>query len=259
MSYRLCPSRLVPAALFLCICLPSEGQAQVLLGVGVGTGPGYGYGPLRLRRLWRLRPLCTVDLPGAPRRAVHDTGYPFYGFPGYRGANGGFWSNGLHLSGPPVPVYGPMPGVLGNSDFVHQWQARPTLGLGVAYFGWVGPYPFAPAVPHVSERMARARAVVWPRQRRCRTRRLSHPLREGAAARRRGLRRRREDDPDRHRPCLRIAARRSGQGIRYSLTARWIENGATIERTKVATGKPGEVVRWISACRTWCRSAAEGG
>ena len=40
MSYRSCLSRLLPAALFLCICLPSEGQAQVLLGVGVGTGPG---------------------------------------------------------------------------------------------------------------------------------------------------------------------------------------------------------------------------
>ena len=34
-----------------------------------------------------------------------------------------------------------------------------------------------------------------------------------------------------------------GKEIRYELTARWVERGATFERKKVVTGKPGEVVR----------------
>jgi uncharacterized protein (TIGR03000 family) len=35
----------------------------------------------------------------------------------------------------------------------------------------------------------------------------------------------------------------AGKEYQYELTARWIEGGATIERKKVVTGKPGEVVR----------------
>ena len=32
-------------------------------------------------------------------------------------------------------------------------------------------------------------------------------------------------------------------GIRYELTARWVERGVTYEKRKAVTGTPGEVVR----------------
>ena len=35
----------------------------------------------------------------------------------------------------------------------------------------------------------------------------------------------------------------AGKEYSYELTARWVEGGATVERKKVVTGKPGEVVR----------------
>ena len=35
----------------------------------------------------------------------------------------------------------------------------------------------------------------------------------------------------------------AGKDYRYELTARWVERGAVFEKKKVATGKPGEVVR----------------
>ncbi len=80
------------------------------LGYGprIGVGVGYGYG-------------------GFP----YGFGYPF-GFPGfygYSGRAGSVWSNGLSLYGPPVPVYGPIPGVFGNNDLVRQWRRHPRAGL----------------------------------------------------------------------------------------------------------------------------------
>jgi uncharacterized protein (TIGR03000 family) len=38
-------------------------------------------------------------------------------------------------------------------------------------------------------------------------------------------------------------AMEAGKELRYELTARWVERGAVVERKKVVTGKPGEVVR----------------
>jgi uncharacterized protein (TIGR03000 family) len=35
----------------------------------------------------------------------------------------------------------------------------------------------------------------------------------------------------------------AGREVRYELTAKWVENGAPVERTRTASGKPGETVR----------------
>ena len=35
----------------------------------------------------------------------------------------------------------------------------------------------------------------------------------------------------------------TGRDVRYELTARWVENGANVERARTVTGKPGDTVR----------------
>ena len=67
-------------------------------------------------------------------------GYP-WGWPGYSARAGQNWSNGLSLYGPPVPVYGPVPGIFGNGDLVKQWHDVPSLGIG---YGWFGVYAASP-------------------------------------------------------------------------------------------------------------------
>ena len=78
-------------------------------------------------------------------------GYP-WGWPGYSGRAGQNWSNGLSLYGPPVPVYGPVPGIIGNGDLVHQWHDMPRLGVG---YGWFGVYAASPRPRPLS-------VNVWP-------------------------------------------------------------------------------------------------
>src|SRR6476660_9340519 len=121
---------LIPSVLFICMLMPNRASAQVMLGFGVGSGYPY--------------PAPYWNYPGLYGGPYVTTGYPFVGWPGYRGAFGSYWTNGLSLYGPPVPVYGPIPGVLGNNDLVNQWHARPTLGGGFGYYGWVGPFRASP-------------------------------------------------------------------------------------------------------------------
>ena len=87
---------------------------------------GYPYGPL-VAPAWGY-----YGLGGGPY-----IGYPW----GYSGAAGHFWTNGLHLYGPPVPVYGPVPGVFGNDDLVRRWHGWPSIGFP---FGWFGLYAASP-------------------------------------------------------------------------------------------------------------------
>src|SRR5262245_23832082 len=83
-------------------------------GVGPYFGPGYWctgwpYGP-RVAPPWGY-----PFLPDGP----FVTYPPFIG--PYSGRSGSTWSNGLSLYGPPVPTYGPIPGVFGNDDLRRQW------------------------------------------------------------------------------------------------------------------------------------------
>jgi len=83
-------------------------------GSGFGYGPGFGYG-----------------------------GYPYYGNFGYfPNRVGSFWSNGMSLYGPPVPTFGPVPGVFGGGDqrFYANPNPWPFRGNGVG----VGIYPNSP-------------------------------------------------------------------------------------------------------------------
>ena len=231
--------------LLLTAFLPAAAQAQVGVGIGVGVGPRAGwYGP-------GYFPYSNWNYPYLPPGGPYLTGaYPFVGWPGYRGAYGSFWTNGLSLYGPPVPVYGPIPGVFGNSDLVHQWRERPTLGGGIGYYGWVGPYrasprpralsvgvwPVVESVPNGPAGAAPALAPAQPGGCLILSVKVPQPAAEvfvdGVKTAQTGTDRIFESPP-----------LPEGKEYSYELTARWIEGGATVERKKVVTGKPGEVVR----------------
>ncbi|MCS7021721.1 MAG: TIGR03000 domain-containing protein [Gemmataceae bacterium] len=128
------PKRPIPAA-------TDMPRWHITAAAGPPFGPGFylsgwPYGP-RVAPPW--------SYPGLP--AGPYVGYP-WGLPGYYPARfGSFWTNGLSLYGPPVPVYGPIPGVFGNEDLVRQWRAVPSPGFP---FGWVGLFAASPRPKHPS-------------------------------------------------------------------------------------------------------------
>lgn len=229
---------LVPLALVTVALVPGSARAQprAQVGAGVGFGNwGYPYGP-RVAPAWGY-----PGLAGGPY-----VGYPYYpGFFGYSGRAGSSWSNGLSLYGPPVPVYGPIPGVLGNDDLVRQW--RSTLPVGVQGYGWVGVYAASPrlrpstvSVRPVLESFGPTAAPLAPAALSggCLTLSVKVPqpaaevFVDGAKTAQTGT------DRTFSSPPL-----EAGKKYAYTVTARWIENGRAVERAQQVTGEPGEVVR----------------
>jgi uncharacterized protein (TIGR03000 family) len=192
--------------------------------IGWGAGyPGFGFG-----------------IPGA------NTLPPGYGFglgawPWFSGRSGSTWSNGLSLYGPPVPVYGPIPGVFGNYDLVRQWRTVPFPGL--AGYGWHGIYrasprprpltvsawpqvePLAPGAPPVASGGCMLLSVQVPQP-------AAEVFVDGKKTAQTGTDRTFESPP-----------LEAGKSYRYTVTARWVEGGQVVEAKKEVTGTPGEVVR----------------
>ena len=196
---------------------------------------GYNYGP-RVAPAWGY-----PGLGGGPF-----IGYPF-GYYGYPSAIGDFWSNGLSLYGPPVPVYGPIPGMFGNNDLVRRWEGWPSVGFP---FGWVGlyaasprprpltvnAYPMIESVPlthtppaSTSQTDSVAGALVISVK-------VPQPYAEvfvdGKKTNLTGSDRIFESPP-----------LEAGKQYKYEITARWIEGGAQREAKKAVVGSAGEVVR----------------
>ena len=240
-------------AVFALVCAvrPGAANAQVIVG---GIGP-YRYSPYYGPGAWAY--------PGLPAGPYLGYAYP-YSFWGYRGATGATWTNGLHLAGPPVPVYGPIPGVFGASDLNHQWRANPSLGWGV---GWVGAYAASPrprpltvgvwppndprgqgkfghvkvysngvVVEQVPGPAAGAAQPAPSGGSLVLSVRVPQPAAEvyidGVKMTQTGTDRLFESPP-----------LEAGQSYQYEVTAKWVQGGATVEQKKLATGKPGEVVR----------------
>jgi uncharacterized protein (TIGR03000 family) len=214
---------------------------NVVVGVGVGHS-GFPYGP-RVAPPWNY-----PGLAGGPF-VTYPYGYPGFYYPGifYHGRAGSSWSNGLSLYGPPVPVYGPIPGVFGNEDLVRQW--RSTLAPGLAGYGWVGIYAASPRPRHptvsswpvveqfqapgvntsgspvpaaggclvISVKVPQPAAEVWV---------------DGKKTVQTGTDRTFESPP-----------LEGGKSYRYTVTARWVERGQTFESSREAIGAPGEVIR----------------
>ena len=240
--------RIVVFGILALALLPSRATAQIAVGFGVGNGY-YGAGPYGngFSRYGYGRGFGpSWNYPGLAGGPYLGTGYPFVGWPGYRGANGAFWSNGLSLYGPPVPVYGPIPGVFGNSDLVNQWRSSPTLGGGFAYYGWVGPYRASPRFRNPSvdpwpvlERIGDPKIVAnvnEPTQVLFLSVKVPQPAAElfvdGVKTAMTGTDRLFESPP-----------LTGDKEYAYDIVARWTEGGATVERKKTVKGKPGEVVR----------------
>jgi uncharacterized protein (TIGR03000 family) len=188
------------------------------------------------------------DLPGGPRLTYC---YPFAGWPGYRGAYGGFWLLGPGPHRPVVPVFTPLPAAEPNPDPLHV-PNKPHLGFGLGYYGWFGPYrasprhlPYSvsvyprPTGPMITTAPAAATATgpTPTAGASSLTVRVSIPptaelLVDGVKTAQTGADRLFESPPV-----------EPGRDIRYDLTARWVENGATVERIRTVSGKPGDTVR----------------
>lgn len=230
------------------------------VGVGVGVGPRAGlvsppgwYGPGPARGAWRN------DLgPGNDWSYYNLRGGPFvgggygYGYPwgfGWAppGAFGSFWTNGLSLYGPPVPVYGPTPGVFGGGDEHKTFFNKPPPTAGVFFgLGWAGsrspsprPYPNVsvypggtggiggvPVGPEIGTPPASADCFRL-------TVRLPDPAAElwveKAETKSRGAERVFDSPP-----------LKAGESYRYELIARWVENGQPRAESRTVSAKPGE-------------------
>jgi uncharacterized protein (TIGR03000 family) len=260
--------RVFGLAVAVCVLAPDLGRAQYVPQAKV-THHGYPYGP-RVAPAWGYPglyggPFVTYPSPLRYGFATYDplgpnigvyTGYGYpgfgYGFPGfwypyYSGRSGSTWSNGLSLYGPPVPVYGPVPGVFGNNDLVRQY--RSTLAPGFAGYGWIGIYAASPRPrhPNVSvwptvESVSGAPVGTVPAPARtgggCITLsvRVPQPAAEvfvdGTKTVQTGTDRIFESPP-----------LEAGKPFKYTVTARWVERGQVVEMSKEVTGTPGEVVR----------------
>jgi uncharacterized protein (TIGR03000 family) len=222
-----------------------------VVSAGAPFSPGfngaYPYGSGRFHSGWPYGPLTAPpwNYPGL-------YGGPFVGYPwgyyGYYGPRAGaFWSNGLSLYGPPVPTYGPVPGVFGNGDLNRLWKAVPSPGIP---FGWVGLYAASPRPRPLT-------VNVWPS-----TERVAGPTTQPVAA----------APAEVQGPCLILSVKvpqpsaevfvdgvktsqtgtdrifespplNAGQEFKYEVMVRWLERGAMHESKRTVIGTPGEVVR----------------
>ncbi len=260
--------RAVWSVVAVCALLPATGSAQHVHGSAGYTHNGYPYGP-RVAPGWGYPGLYGgpfVGYAGAPFRSGFTTydqlspnvgvytgfgypgfgsGYPGFGYPGYFGYSGRVgnqWSNGLSLYGPPVPVYGPIPGVFGNNDLVRNYRAHP----GIAGYGWVGiyaasprPRPLTVSVHPTVERFHTAPAEAVPAAPGgCLI--LSVKVPQPAAEVFVDGKKTAQTGTDRifESPPL-----EAGKAFKYTVTARWVERGQLVESSREVSGTPGEVVR----------------
>lgn len=259
----------------VCACVPAVGSAQHVHLAQKTTINGYPYGP-RVAPPWgypglnggpfvgypafptRYRdPFVSYD-PLGPNSGVYTGfgygglgygypgfGYGYPGFFGFPGRVGNQWTNGLSAYGPPVPVYGPIPGVFGNDDLVRNYRAAP----GIAGYGWIGIYAASPRPRHpsVSVRPAVERVSALPlnaapaapaRSGGCLV--LSVKVPQPAAEVTVDGKKTAQTGTDRifESPPL-----EAGQSYKYTVTARWVERGRPVEVSREVSGVPGEVVR----------------
>ncbi|MFL5339007.1 MAG: TIGR03000 domain-containing protein [Gemmataceae bacterium] len=90
--------------------------------------------------------VCAFMAPSAARAQSWSAGVyvsPGYPWGFYPYSYQGYWSNGYSLYGPPVPTYGPIPGVFGGSDARLNYRngpdTVPARGFPKANYGFVTP------------------------------------------------------------------------------------------------------------------------
>lgn len=246
------------------------------VALGVWSAPALAYGDGTIVRPWASPPGWFGPGPGwrgwsypgpangwqyygVPNGPYVTTGvgvYPPFG-PAYRpwgwgipGAAGSFWTNGRSLYGPPVPVYGPTPGVFGASDDDRRFFRNPppanAVFVGLGWHGYRTPsprrvplsvnvHPAADALPSVS--VIEAAPAVTPAGAPCL--RLSVRVPDDLADVWIGNTETRQKGPERlfESPPL-----ENGKSYRYEVVAKWTDNGQMRTESRTVLGKAGQTV-----------------
>lgn len=206
-------------------------------------GPGNG---------WRY-----YGVPDGPYVTTYSGAYAGYGrgfgpggYWGVPGAAGSFWTNGRSLYGPPVPVYGPTPGVFGSADDDRRFFRNPppasSVWVGLGWHGYRSPsprhvplnvsvYPAANAGPSVS--VVESAPAVTPAGEPCL--RLTVRVPDANAAvwignaetTQRGAERLFESPP-----------LEGGKTYKYEVVAKWTDGGRERAESRTVLGKPGQTI-----------------
>ncbi len=205
------------------------------------TGPGTG---------WQYYGLSNGPYIQGGAYSGIGVGRGFYG-PGYWGPfgipsySGSFWTNGRSLYGPPVPTYGPTPGVFGAGDDDKRFFRNPPPANGVYFgLGWggyrspsprhlpltVSVYPSVSVVPGPAAVTADGAACL----------RVQVSLPDAAAVLYVDHTEMKTSGDERlfESPPL------AGSGpVTYHLLARWTAAGKAVAESRTVTARPGQTVR----------------
>lgn len=176
-----------------------------------------------------------------------------WGGPGWRwfgppGAFGSFWTNGRSLYGPPVPTYGPTPGVFGAADDDKRFfrNPPPTSGFYMG-LGWAGTRSPSPRyfTPNVSVHPAPAPSVSVMQAPPAVTAEGSPCIRLAVKL----------PDPGADVWVEQVAMKQKGTDrvfesppltagdYKYTIVARWTADGRDKAESRVVVAKPGQTVQ----------------
>ena len=187
-----------------------------------------------------------VTVPSDPR-ARRGFAPGFWGIPG---AAGSFWTNGLSLYGPPIPTYGPIPGVFSGGDagkhFFHNPPPANGVWFGLGWGGYRSPSPRkgplsvsvhpAPAVGP-SVQVIPAQPAVTPAGEPCLRLAVRLPEPDANLWIERTEMTQKGTDRTFESPPL-----EAGRTYRYDVVARWTADGREKAESRTVTGQPGQTI-----------------
>jgi uncharacterized protein (TIGR03000 family) len=231
----------------VCALLSATGRAQPPAGHGTGicSNYGYPYGP-RVAPAWGYPGItggAYVTYPSPPGKPPVDPSrlvrYPLSMIVG-------FDANGPSLCGPRVPVYGPIPTVMDNPQLKREWLSMNHPNL--AGYGWFGLRSALPRPKNVS-------VNVWPVPRPGDSPETSPPPAAPAEKEKSGegmvitvkLPQANAEVLVDGKPTTQTGTDRTfesppleaGTYYKYTVTARWMEDGKPIEKSQTAIGTRG--------------------
>ncbi len=166
----------------------------------------------------------------------------FWGIPSYAGS---FWTNGRTLYGPPIPTYGPTPGVFGSRDDDKQFFRNPPPANGVYFgLGWGGyrspsprHLPITVSV-HPSVCVIEGPPAVTSDGAPCLRMTVALPDPAAVLYVNHTEMKSAGDERQFESPAL-----TSTEPVTYHLLARWTTNGKAVAESRTVSAKPGQTVR----------------
>jgi uncharacterized protein (TIGR03000 family) len=171
---------------------------------------------------------------------------------GIPGAAGSFWTNGRSLYGPPVPIYGPTPGVFGGGDDNKRFFGNPppanSVWVGLGWHGYRSPsprrltptvsvYPSTGIVPAPSVQIVEAVPVTTPEGQPCIKLHVLVPDADAeiwistTETKQKGTERIFESPP-----------LEAGMSYKYELIAKWKDNGQEKAESRTVLGQAGQTI-----------------